>query len=123
MTLKHLNTQKDILETLPLLNKIPLIDISTETMLARALLGEYGIMVNLDNDMLSGVLVYKNNFPEFFIVGVYAKNQVKEMFPLVIEELREQNYTSIKAVTRLTQKAYEKVTGFKKLWSVYGRKI
>ncbi len=123
ITIRPISQQREIIALFPYISEIPFVDVTAETMFARVLLGDFGMLVGEEDGEICGVLIYNNKFPVFDIKGLHAKNQVSKFISAFEKLLREKKYTHIRAVSVLSEKAYTKVTGLKKLWSVYGKEL
>lgn len=121
--IKLIETQDEVMRHTGFLKKIPHVNMSWETMLGRCLTNQYGAISFLEDNVPVGVLIFRNEHPELFIIGICLQNKVKAFYDLFFEKIKELKYTRVRAISKLPEAGYMKLLKFEKLWTVYGRKI
>lgn len=104
-------------------SKLPGGNIPWELMLSRCLTGQYSTLFGTLDDVPVGFICFEDRKPTVFIIGLYGPNKIKHFYDLVFETFRTQGYNYVKAASAFPTEAYERLTGFKKLYSIYGRDI
>lgn len=102
---------------------IPTVDITPETMLARCLLGDYIALSFVEDNEPKGIVFFKGTGDSAFIVGIHLQDKTKLFYNLFYEQLKNSGYKYLKAVSKLPTEKFEGFSGFKKLWSVYGKEL
>ncbi len=114
--------QAEILSCYELIKAIPYVDMTPETVLAKCLTGEYEVVVDCQDEP-SGIAISTKQGTTCFVVGVYAKNNVKFNMEEYIELLKSVGYTKIRAVSTKPELAYSRLLKMNKLWTVFERDI
>ncbi len=116
-------TQPMMVEQAHLFQELPETDASKETLFGRCLLGEYTTWFFKEDDEVVGLVFFKVDHPAAFITGIVLKGKTKVFYDIFYDKLREYRFRYLKAASPLPQERFEGFSGFKKLYSIYGKEL
>jgi hypothetical protein len=119
-----LTSQKEILAQYPFMLKIPLCDLTPETVLASCLKGEYLTYAFKLEGVCVGILIVRDMRPTMFIVGHYAKGLMSKFdMPLYYENLKKDGYTKAQCVSNIDSDKVEKWSGMTKQFAMFEKEL
>jgi len=92
-------------------------------MLAKCLLGEYGMMQFIEDDNPVGIVIYRDLFPILSIIGICLKKKTKEFYDLFYDYLREKGYKELMAISKLPEEKFIGFSGFEKEYTSYKKDL
>ena len=94
-------------------------EVTPELVLARCITGEYECFEGSDGSEVVGIAIVRGYGTMAFIVGAWAKNQLKEFMADFFTLLKSRGFVTVRTSANFNEAAYERLTGLKKLWTVY----
>jgi len=100
-------------------------NVTPEEVLSRVILKEYTALVGTYKGVNEGLVVYKPipNTKTVFVIGLYAKNTLHKFYEEFLTMMHIQGFTKMRCSSNHNDKAYQRLLGVTKLWSVYERDI
>ena len=98
-------------------------NLSPEVCLGRCLTGQYHGLAGFEDDECCGIVIYYVTGDVCRVVYLHAINAVKKFRDDFYELLKERRVKSVQAESTHNEKAYERLMGMKKLYTVYGRTL
>jgi len=120
---REANTQEEILNHYDLIKEIPTLDVTTETMLARCLIGQYSVLFGDIDEKTKGIVLFEIKNYSVWVVGVSARGCLDLFLTKFYEKLDSMGIVFISAQSALPEDKFIKATKLNKLWTVYGRRI
>ena len=119
MDIKQITDPEDFIKHYDWIKECNFVDIAPEIVLANCLTGKYWGFIVEDIGMVIGYT--KGTMA--YIVGVWAKNNLSKFLGSFLKLLKDSGYKTMRACSDHPEKAYERLMGMKKLWTVYERTL
>lgn len=116
-------TQELLMENAHFFKLLPENETSKETIFARCLLGTYATWFFKEDDKVVGIACFSVDRTTAFITGIVLPKKTKYFYTKFYRKLTSLGLTYLKAVSSLEQQRFEGFSGFKKLYSVYGKEL
>ena len=121
MRIEFIKDKELFIENFDMLKKIPFVDNTPEEVLGFCLTGKYyGYLGYKDNKVVAIVVFYTID-KLAFVVGLYARNNLKGLPDLFWEELKKNGIETARASTDQPIKDYGKRMGMEKICTMYER--
>ena len=112
--------KEDFINIYPLIKKIKFTDMEPADCLCRCLLGKYKGYIGYKKNIPVGIITYYIfDSTNCFVVGLWVKNNFRSFKNLFFEEMKKKGIEKIRCSTSLPEKAYGRLTGMNRLWSVF----
>jgi len=123
MGITQITDKKDFIRHYDWIKECGFTDISPENVLANCLLGKYwGFVGELDGKDV-GIAIGYTKGTMAYIVGLWCKNNLSKFLDSFIQLLKDNGYKTIRASSDHPEKAYARLMGMEKLWSIYEREL
>jgi len=119
--IRIVDSQQEVMKLFSIMNKIPLVDMSPETCLARCLTGAYTCVVASESPGTLCILSYSIKVAH--IVALYAPGQVRRYSKILFKFLSERGITTVTAVSTRDPDAYTILTGFTADYTHFSKEI
>ena len=115
---------KDFMNYYNYISQLKSVNLTPETCLGRCLLGQYFGLAGFDNGKCAGIIIhYMLNKETCKVVYLHAVNAVNRFKEEYYKLLKADGIRQVQAESEHNEKAYERLMGMKKLYTVYGRTL
>lgn len=116
--LREITNKEEFISLYPWIKECNFTEITPELVLARCIAGEYFGCVG-EKDTVAGMAIYRPYGDMVFVVGAWAKNNLKEFMPEFLVKMKSLGFKTLRTSANFNETAYSRLTGLKKLWTVY----
>jgi len=121
--LTRIQNKEDFILYYPWIKECYPVNLTPEQILANCLLGKYWGFTGSVDEKAVGIGIGETHGNTAFLVVVWAKNKLSTFLEPFLKLLKESGYKTIRASSKHPEEAYQRLTGMKKLWSVYEREL
>ena len=107
----------------PYLKEIPMINTTSNAVLAECLNGTSGVITGRLDDELCGFMVYQIHGENLSVIALYLPNHTKEFFDEFMVFCRAHKVKRLFAVSQAEPKAYARLLGLEILYTTFKREV
>ena len=123
MEIKLIHSPEEFISRYDWIKQIDYTDMEPYECLGRCLSGRYSGCIGYKDKAVGIVIYYIYDTDKCWVVGLWAKNNLEGFQKLFYDELKSMGIKTVRSSTTLSDTAYERLMGMKKLWSVYERAL